>query len=467
MHWLAPGAFALLLAAGCLQTPPSASPAPALQSLSVTWSTLPFTGTETKLAVSSSGVLFYAGARADPNAPVDGMVSTLHRSRDGGATWQEVTPRLPTGDTAPPSGSVDPITTVDPDTGRVFFASMFPRDVCGFVSWSDTEGDTWMHSPFLCGTHPPFDHPFIVTSHPRVLRPVGYPNLVHVCVNQVGDTQCLRSLDGGLTWSPGTPPFAGLDPSSDGGLDGFPQGFCGGLEGPVVAAPDGTLYVPRQYCERPYLAVSRDDGTTWSTLRVSPKSALEGPDPALAVDREGNLYYAWADILGTAWLTTSRDGGSAWSDAARVSPEGVTAQLPTVAAGGPGQVVVGFLGTRDLPRGFLETDFDLYEDDRPLDGTVMRAAWHAWVAASSDAFSGQPFNATLASDPAQPLVRGHCDARYCPGPFSDYNGAVVAPSGRAFLTFVDWCPGDCATADGVRNREPGAASLAALSPWGP
>jgi hypothetical protein len=466
--WWSLAAAIALVAPGCISgaPPPGAPEAPASASWPIAWIAAPFTGTETKVAVAPSGTLFFTGARADDDAVPDAIVSTLHRSRDGGATWTEVTPRLPTGHVAPP-GSVDPILTVDPDTGRVFFASMFPRDVCAFVSWSDTEGDSWSSSPLLCGTHPPFDHPFIVAAKPRLLRPVGYPSIVHVCLNQVGDTQCERSLDGGMTWLPGTPPFAGFDPAADGSLgEGFPQGFCGGLSGAVRAAPDGTLYLPREFCQRPYVAVSRDDGTTWTTQRVSPKSATNGPDPDLAIDAQGNAYYTWIDVAGVAWLTFSKDGGQTWSDGTRVSPEGVTATLPALAVGAPGQAVVGFVGTTGLPRGFLEPDFAL--DPRPENGTAERAVWDAWIATSGDALSGGAFNATVANG-AAPLLRGHCDPRYCPGPFSDYNGAAIGPDGTAYASFVSWCPGRCATPQGsardVVNGTPGHSFLAALRPW--
>jgi hypothetical protein len=84
-----------------------------------------------------------------------------------------------------------------------------------------------------------------------------------------------------------------------------------------------------------------------------------------------------------------------------------------------------------------------------------------------DALAGVPFNVTVASDAAKPLLRGLCDPRYCPGPYSDYNGVAVGLDGRAYASFVDWCPAPCLAWRDVRNHAPGQAFVAVLPPWGP
>ena len=446
----------LLLLSGCVAAPPpAAEPAPPPSPSGPSFAILPFTGSETLIDAAKDGTLFVSGARPSPDF---GLVATLHRSRDGGASWDEVTPRF-AGAAATPS-PVDPILTVDRATGRVFFGAMllFPSDTCGSVWWSDDAGTTWSPGQAICGLHPPFDHPFIVAAPPRAVATVGYPNVVHLCINEVTDTLCHRSLDGGLTWSPGTPAFVGVDPQANDGLGGM-AGFCGGLAGPVRAGPDGVLYLPRNYCGRPYVAVSRDDGTTWTTVRVSAKDALNGPDPSLAADAAGGVHYAWLDGAGTLWLAASRDQGATWGEPQRVSPAGVTAHHPALAAG-DGELLLGFLGTADLPDGFLDPEFRKPEQERDPDGASMKAAWRPWLARG-------PVDGPLEAargDAVGPLVRGLCDPRYCSGGMADYDGATLTPAGDGYATYTDWCPGACkgpgGAAKDVQNGDPGAVVLA-------
>jgi hypothetical protein len=229
----------------------------------------------------------------------------------------------------------------------------------------------------------------------------------------------------------------------------------------VKAAPDGTLYLPRDFCERPFVAVSGDDGTSWSAIRVADGVGLTGTDPHIAIDEAGNAYVAWLDRPGRLWLSTSTDAGQSWNDAVPVSPPGVTAHLPGIAATGVGHVAVSFLGTEDLPEGFLEPEFSM--DPRPEEGVVMRAAWHAWVAQDEDVLAGGSFQASQVNG-AKPLLRGLCDPRYCPGPQSDYNDAAFDRMGNAWAVFVDWCEDPCASWRDVRNDAPGTVALAKVPP---
>ena len=82
---------------------------------------------------------------------------------------------------------------------------------CSEISFSDDEGETWTTSTLNCGLQ---DHQNLFTGPPVTSPTVGYPNIVYTCSTQGGATiyslaaQCLKSLDGGLTWSPtGAPRF--------------------------------------------------------------------------------------------------------------------------------------------------------------------------------------------------------------------------------------------------------------------
>ena len=50
---------------------------------------------------------------------------------------------------------------------------------------------------------------------------------------------------------------------------------------------DGTVYLPKDACEEPFLFRSEDEGLTWEGTRVSKTALPYGPDPAVAVDKKG------------------------------------------------------------------------------------------------------------------------------------------------------------------------------------
>lgn len=181
---------------------------------------------------------------------------------------------------------------------------------------------------------------------------VDYPNVVYFCAVFVGlgpysaGDACSKSLDGGLTWRlTGQPPFLAFDPSQPRGNHDIP-GFCGGATGHGVVGPDGAVYLPKGYCRQPWLAISHNEGATWTRVQVADNGKPQAGgvfqhDGSVAVDGDGNLYYSWAAADRLPYLSVSRDGGKTWSHPNMVAPRGVTeAWIPNVDVGAPGKVAI-------------------------------------------------------------------------------------------------------------------------------
>ena len=155
------------------------------------------------------------------------------KSSNGGKTWKLMH--------TPPSGSVslDPFIHVDEKTNRILASQLL--GACQMLSISDDGGKTWIDVPTQCPTG---DHQKLGSgpwADPAAESRI--PRSFYTCVNDVGDTACAVSVDGGMTWLPPVVVFPGIDPTAENGVDGVP-GFCGGLEGDPVSGPDGTIYVP-------------------------------------------------------------------------------------------------------------------------------------------------------------------------------------------------------------------------------
>lgn len=372
---------------------------------------------EPTLGVDSAGALYYATADGSQGLAI-GFRPGVWKSEDGGLTWTDVSPSLPTGHSIPPETN-DPFVYVDPATDRIFQFTMAPILVCSVLSWSDDGGQSWTTNPRGCGHPPVWDHQSMVAAAPRDVPTVGYANVLVQCVNNGEASLCARSLDGGLTWVTGAPAF-------------MDQG-CGGLHGHPAASPDGIVYLPKDHCGRASVAISKDSGLTWDVVQVSDKDTEGESDPAVAVDDAGNVYYAFVDAEGALWLSVSTDQGATWSEAVMASPPGVTAHIPSLAAGSAGRIALAYPGTEDLPKGYASSD---KEQDA--------AGWNGYLAYSLDAASGNAtFVTTRLNDLSDPLVRGACGPGRCPG-MVDFIDVVIAPDGTPYAAFVDACVETCA-----------------------
>ncbi len=375
---------------------------------------------EPTLGVDPAGNIFFATADG-ANGVAIGFGPDVYLSKDGGHNWTAVGPRLPSGQSIPPETN-DPFLYVDPATGRVFQFAMSPILTCAPLSWSDDQGATWTTNPKGCGNTPPWDHQSMVAAKPRLLPTAGYANVLHQCVNQVAEASCSRSLDGGLTWAPGTPVYT---------AENYITANCSGssVHGHPKSGPDGAVYLPSSMCgTKAVVGVTLDDGLTWSLKTVSDIHPAN-VDPVMAIDANNTVYYAFQDTNFTVQLSISKDNGATWSTPIPATPPGLSANIPSMSAGASGHIVLAYPATVDIAKG-VKSD---------------QLAWGAYVTVSLDANSPSATFTTIRATPADdPLVRGPCGPGRCTG-MVDFITTMVGPDGRSYSAFVDACTGKCAT----------------------
>lgn len=375
---------------------------------------------EPTLGVDAEGRLFY-GSYSTNLSPI------VLRSSDGGSTWANVTPPVF-------KFSLDPYLWVDPGTGRVFDVNLQPTVTCPPIAFSDTGGRNWATS-LVCGEA---DHETIFGGPAPAggTPPSGYPHVVYYCAISGGATAggstltaCSKSLDGGRIWLPtGAPPYP---PHIALGAPGGP--VCDGGVGHGIVGPDGAVYLPRAWCGPTYLAISHDEGRTWTRVRIATSPSLSIPadgdhETGVAADAAGNLYYTWVASNHHPYLSISRDGGRHWSAPLDVLPPGVTemsAFTTEVVAQDPGRIALLFVGTADPP-----------------DTPPAQSSWNAYLLESTTALSPEPLlHAVSLNDPrANPLWKGSCDDTRC-GNMGDFLDLVIGPDGRPWAALVDACPG--------------------------
>lgn len=376
---------------------------------------------EPTLGINKRGDVFYTAA---------GARNEVLRSSDKGKTWKVVSPQLAGRNVH--AISLDPYVFVDEDTGRVFTIDL--TVACSLMSFSDDRGKSWTTNPLACG-RPVNDHQTLFGGPPVSTEPIGYPNLMYYCWNDVATSSCGKSIDGGISWRvTGSPAFHAGDGTE--GQD-TPQS-CGGLHGHGVVGRDGTVYLPKEHCERPFLAISKDEGLTWDRVRVSKKVAAWGPDPSVAVDAKGNIYYLFMSADRLPYLATSRNGGKTWSKPLMVGFPGITeTALPTMDVGAPGKVAVTYYGTDDV---------DGPIEDRQYPQTVE---WDGFITMSTNVFARNPvFYSGAINDSKNPLARGACGPRRCYDAL-DFIDVVVGFDGTPWASLTDNCVAVCAGPTGL------------------
>ena len=97
---------------------------------------------------------------------------------------------------------------------------MFSIDLYGGCSWllySDDEGEHWQRNIAACGSLVNDHQTVFAGAPPAGVTTSGFPKVLYYCFNQVADSYCGRSLDGGATWLPaGTPAYLGVDAGAAG-----------------------------------------------------------------------------------------------------------------------------------------------------------------------------------------------------------------------------------------------------------
>ncbi len=405
---------------------------------------------EPTLGITRTGAIFYAAIDWDSEFPPPpaggGAPRTFYmRSMDGGETWENFSPHIAGQETH--YDSADPYVYVDPATSRVYAMDMGPSVVCNKISFSDDDGESWVTNPWACNTVPN-DHPTLFAGpHPAGGTP-AYPHQAYLCTNQIYDSACYVSPDGGATWAQTTPVYPGVNLEGD---------LCGGLHGHGHASlATGTVYLGRDYCGVPTVAVSDTYAASWELVSLSedPTHDPADHDISIATDLEGNAYAFWvANDATSVYLAKSMDDGQSWSEPMDVTPPGVTAaKLPSLVAGSEGHLAFQFIGTE------VEQGWDAFEtvddcnDQRDPDcfihpGLVRNATWNAYIGVSLDAHTDDPaFAVTVANPLDEPVKRGPCSGRCFgdEGGMYDFLDIEIDPTtGQIFSALVDVCHEGC------------------------
>lgn len=415
---------------------------------------------EISIAISNEGTVLF-----QPALPASGSPVGVVRSVNQGNGWHFVDPAV-----TPARVAADDMDLwVDRDTGRAFWSSdlvglgtfgLLGRNGNVYVDHSDDDGKTWIRSSALPMF---FDHTQVFSGPPtNGLKHLmqGYPNVIYVAVSggftcivfKFCETHVARSLDGGLTFADPIPvpyppecPAPGTNPTGGYGLKG-------------VVSRHGTVYLPFTPCERPYVAISHDEGSTWQLSLVADTETIGWGELGLGMDREENLYAAWTDAADRLlYLAISRNRALHWSKALMIAAPGVNeAAEPLLVAGARGQVAITYYGSKNAPLPFP-----------PPCGTASLSCpgyqsetWDTYVTESFNALARQPvfWSATL-NDPKRPTWFGVTPSSLrvpsgfeggsnsgAPqgGPSSagrmDYFAMTMAPDDTPWVGFTQECP---------------------------
>lgn len=398
---------------------------------------------EPTIGITASGAIFMVSF---------GGGAKIRASFDEGATWKQVNPMLPVSDPRTgnpinnPPNSNDPFVYVDRVAGRVFTNDLQAL-MCSWMNFSDDEGKTWTTNPIGCG-HPfgVHDHQSIASGKSRSGQSQWKGRMVYYCVNRVADTSCASSLDGGVTFGPLISVMLGVDVER--------AGFCGGLSGHVKVDNAGRVFIGKNHCGTPRVAVSEDDGRTWTHVAVAGGLGVRDHDVEVAFDEQDNVYAFWIADNGKPYVAISKDHGKTYSAPLMVAPPGLTATgLPAVAAAGPGKVAFAYIGT-NRTGGYGRS------------GDWSTAKWHGYIGMILNALEPEPITITTRIDSdADPLAVKQCIAGNddrCNG-MGDFIDLTIDPKGRPWAAFVDVCHETCR----AENRNETSAGVVGTLREGP
>lgn len=389
-----------------------------------------YTG-ETGIGVTKQGTVWFSAANWE---------WALAKSEDAGAHWQAftvpgpqawpgcqigtsaITPPCDPSEQAKYNTVADAYLYVDPYTSKIFWSKTYGYAVCSSMNMSADDGATWYPvTRFAC---PGGDYEKIAAGPPPAggAAPTGYPDVVYTCVNGpapvfvVGPGRvCYKSLDGGVTWGlAGVPLPSPLAPG------------CLQFQEPQRVGPDGTLYLPlgcaatgSNPAGAVRVAISHDEGQTWSYAQVPTGSAGSGAGliggVSLDVDRAGTLYVVWPGTDDKVYLAVSKDQGQTWNAPLLVSAPGVAqsgAPFAQVAARDPGHIAIAYYGYTG-------------SDSSRLNG---------YLTESYDASGPNPlFYTAQLNDRAEPL---YFPVKSGLLPRNDYLGVTIAPDGTPWTGLV-------------------------------
>ena len=380
---------------------------------------------ETTVAVTNGGAILFSPANSE---------NTLARSTDAGARWSLVGPTELQYTSL--WNTVDPQVVVDRRTGRAFWVHttytedlrwplpdqspaswLVPTAIAnahGFQVFSSADGGrSWSTADYRTEDTADWEKLFVGPPPPPRTgqpQPSRYPDIVYLCANAPSEVlgpgrACYKSLDGGRTFTSTGYEFPSAAAPSNCPALAANTGVVGG---------DGTVYIPQSCGGGTYLAVSRDEGAsfTWSPVPGAPPAGGLGAVVQLAIDRAGDLYMLW--LAGdTLQLVSSHDGGREWSEPLTVSPPGLhNVTLPALAAGPRGGVGIAYYASRD----------------------PSAKALGAYISQTTDALATAPlFYGAAVSDPSHPIFENYGDAD---SPRADFTGATYDAHGQLWAALV-------------------------------
>jgi hypothetical protein len=338
--------------------------------------------------------------------------------------------------------SLDPILFTDPETGRTQVSELLANPLVSASAFSDDDGESWTPSQGA-GIGSGVDHQTIGGGpfHAPIPTGTAYSHAVYYCSQDIAEAGCAVSLDGGLTFGPAVPIYAGQ---------------CGGLHGHIKVAPDGTAYVPNKGCgENEALVVSEDNGMTW-TIRKVPNSLPADSDPSIGISkagansRGGRVYFAFADNNNDPVVAVSDDKGQTWHNVYNVAPGIHNVAFPAMVAGDDDRAAFAFLGTSATGS---------------LQARSFPGAWHLYVAST---FDGGKTWSTSDATPNDPVQRGPiwmAGGAEISRNLLDFMDATIDQDGRVLIGFADGCFAACTQApDAARGNSYSAiASIARQS----
>jgi hypothetical protein len=332
---------------------------------------------------------------------------------------------------APTSVAVDsdPIGFTDRATGRTFAAELTLTSPTCKTSYTDDDGQTWTPTQGS-SIGASIDHESVGGGpfHAPLTRPTNvpglYPDAVYYC-SQIPQSACARSDDGGLTFGPVVP----VDPVAD--------AHCGGLHGHLKVAPDGTVYLPFNFCDgQGATIVSLDNGITWTIQHVTGTTSGQS-DPAVGIDDNGRAYFAISSTTSDgsqAVVATTDNGGQTWQNIYDVGAAYGLKNIayPTAVAADAGRAAVAFYGTTTAGN---------------YSANGFPGIWHLYIA---ETFDGGLHWTTTDATPNAPMQRGCIwtggGANICRN-LLDFFDMTVDSQGRVEVGYVNGCAGgNCAQA---------------------
>jgi hypothetical protein len=327
--------------------------------------------------------------------------------------------------------SLDPILYTDHTTGRTFVSELTGQD--SLTAFTDTDGGTGQATdwtPSQGGGIPSgVDHQSVgggpYHANATGIGPLtSYPDAVYYCSQDIETAFCARSDNGGLTFGPGVPIFNPVSNS------------CAGIHGHVKVAPDGTVYVPMRQCgAHQAVAVSKDNGLTWTINPIPDSTAAIGNDPSVGIGSDGTVYFGYQGGDGRARIAVSHNQGTTWTKSVDVGALAGVQNIvfPEVVAGDANRAAFAYVGS---------TTGGNFQSQPAFNGV--------WDLYASMTYDGGKTWSTTNLTPNDPVQRGSicisgttCSNTPNDRNLLDFNDAQIDKTGHVVIAYADGCIATC------------------------